>query len=335
MNDRGLRIAGGAVMFSGIQPSGELHIGNYVGALRNWVRRLDRYWGFFSIVDYHAVTEPYDPDELAPCVVDVAKAYLACGLTPDRCDIFIQSQVPEHTELAWVLNTVCSVGALERMTQYKDWVQRERSVNAGLLEYPVLMAADILLFKAVAVPVGDDQAQHLELTREIARRFNNRYGPTFPEPETRLPEAGARILGLDGAAKMSKSLGNTIPLTAGPEATWKLLAPAVTDPARVRRTDPGNPDICNIFTIHKSFTPEDQRAELDRGCRTAGIGCLDCKRVLARHIEEEIGPIRERILSCSDGEAWDALNDGARRAREVAQETMAEVRDRLGMRYPR
>jgi tryptophanyl-tRNA synthetase len=324
------------VLFSGIQPSGIVHIGNYCGAIRNWVRLMNDYDSIFCIVDYHALTQPYDRDLLAQRTFEAALVNIAAGLDPARCRIFVQGHVPEHTELAWILNTVTPMGDLSRMTQFKEKSQRAESesyINTGLFTYPVLQAADILLYKAVAVPVGEDQIQHIELTREIARKFNARFGEVFPEPQQLVPKEGARILGLDGKTKMSKSLNNYIGLLEDSKSVWQKLAPAVTDPARVRRTDPGNPDICNIFTLHKSFSPAVDQEWAAVGCRTAGIGCIDCKKTLHKNMMSELDPIRERAadLEAHPDAVRAALSDGARACRELADHTMEEVRAAIGV----
>lgn len=324
-------------LFSGIQPSGEIHIGNYCGAIRNWIQLIDRYDSIFCIVDYHAMTQPYDRDLLAQRTFDAALVNIAAGLDPARCRIFVQSHVPEHTELAWILNTVTPMGDLSRMTQFKEKSQRagsESYINAGLYTYPVLQAADILLYKAVAVPVGEDQIQHIELTREVARKFNARYGDVFPEPAQIVPKEGARILGLDGKAKMSKSLNNTIGLLEEPESIWAKLAPAATDPARKRRTDPGTPEICNVFTMHTCFSPEEDIATVATGCRTAGIGCIDCKKILHRNMMATLDPIRARAKDLwAHPETVDkALSDGASECSTIAHRTMEEVRSIVGLR---
>jgi tryptophanyl-tRNA synthetase len=319
-------------VFSGIQPSGELHIGNYLGAVQNWVRMQDEHECFICIVDYHAITVPYDPAEMPARVFDMALTLIAAGIDPERTTLFVQSDVPEHTELAWIFNTVTPLGDLERMTQFKEKASRQESVLAGLLNYPVLQAADILLYHATLVPVGEDQVQHIELTREIARKWNARFGPYFPEPQAVVGPA-RRILGLDGQAKMSKSLGNTIGLLEPPESVWEKLRVAVTDPARVTRHHPGNPDVCNVYTLHRYFsTPEDQ-AWAAQGCRTAGIGCLDCKRRLAERMADALAPIRARAaeLRREPDLVREALARGAERARAIARETMAEVKRRMGL----
>ena len=322
-------------IFSGIQPSGELHIGNYLGAIRSWIDLLDEYDSIFCIVDYHAVTVPYDVKELPRRTLEAAMVYIASGLDPDKCTIFVQSDVPEHTELQWLLGTVTPIGDLTRMTQYKDKSKQlgsGQSICSGLLCYPVLQAADILLYKAEAVPVGEDQAQHLELTREIARNFNRRFGPVFPEPRTLLSEA-KRILGVDGERKMSKSLGNHLGLTEEPEVLWEKLRTAKTDPARIRRTDKGDPEKCNIFSYHMFFTPEEERAECAEGCRTAGIGCVDCKKVLFKHLMEVLDPIRRRFSELKNEKDYvnDVLDAGRDKCRELARRTMTEVREAMGI----
>jgi len=320
-------------VFSGIQPSGELHLGNYLGAVKNWVRMQEEYECFFSIVDYHAITQDYEIQELAPRTLDMAIGLLAAGIDPERAVVFVQSHVSEHTELAWVFTSVTPIGELERMTQFKDKSQRQESVLAGLLNYPVLQAADVLLYKADVVPVGEDQVQHIELMREIARKWNGRYGEGFfPEPQAAITGA-RRIIGLDGQTKMSKSLGNTIGVLDDRDMIWERLRPAVTDPARVKRTDPGNPEVCNIYSLHRHFSPDATVAEVEIKCRSAGWGCLDCKRVLAGNVADVFEPIRERAsdLQADRDRVIGILEDGASRARQVAWETMEEVRDRMGL----
>ncbi len=244
-------------VFSGIQPSGVVHIGNYVGAIRNWVSMLDEYDCTFCIVDLHAMTVPYEPHEMRARVFDTFAINVAAGLDPDRCQLFVQSHVPEVAELCWVLMTCAAMGDLSRMTQFKDKSDSLGiSINAGLFTYPVLMTADILLYRAGVVPVGDDQTQHLEFVREVTRRFNSTFGETFAEPSALLSRV-PRLMGLAGKAKMSKSLDNYISLLETPEDIWEKLRTAATDPARKRRTDPGTPEICNIFTMHKAFSPPD------------------------------------------------------------------------------
>ncbi len=319
-------------VFSGIQPSGELHLGNYLGAVQNWVKLQSQHDCLFCVVDLHAITQPYDSANLSSLTLDMAVSLYAAGLDPEKCIVFVQAHVPEHNELNWLLTTVAPLGELERQTQFKDKAQRQESVPAGLLMYPVLQAADVLLYKASLVPVGEDQVQHLELMREIARRWNGRFGEGyFPEPQPLLTNT-KRVLGLDGKAKMSKSLGNTIGIFESPEAIWEKLRPAATDPARVTRKDPGTPEICNIFTLHHGFSPPDTVAEVAEKCRTAGWGCIDCKRRLADNMIATLAPMRERAgaLKRDPGGVMERLRAGAARARRLAQQTIAEVREKMG-----
>ncbi|MEO8909487.1 MAG: tryptophan--tRNA ligase [Gemmatimonadaceae bacterium] len=332
-------------IFSGIQPSGSLHIGNYLGAVKNWVDLQHKYESIFCIVDYHAITLPYEPADLRARTADMALSLLAAGLDPAKCTVFVQSRVPEHTELAWIFNTLTPIGELERMTQFKDKASREESVPAGLLNYPVLQAADILLYLADLVPVGEDQVQHLELSREIARKWNARFDAPatsarapgaeapgfFPEPKALLTPA-RRIMGLDGQVKMSKSLGNTIELLEEPSAIWEKLRPAVTDPARVRRTDPGTPEVCNIYHLHKAFSPPPTVEHVAVQCRTAGWGCLDCKKVLLQSMQAELDPIRARAkeLATKPKKIAEVLEAGAEHARSIASKTMREVKKKMG-----
>ncbi len=319
-------------ILSGIQPSGELHIGNYLGAVQNWVRLQTQYDSLFCVVDLHAITQDYDPTSLSSLTLDMAVSLYAAGLDPDKCIVFVQSHVAEHTELNWLLTSVTPLGELERQTQFKDKAQRQESILAGLLAYPVLQAADVLLYKASLVPVGEDQVQHLELMREIARRWNARYGPGyFPEPQPLLTKT-KRVLGLDGKAKMSKSLGNTIGLFESPEAIWEKLRPAATDPARVTRKDPGTPELCNIYTLHQGFSPPATVEEVADKCRNAGWGCIDCKRKLADHMIATLAPMRERAVTLKSDPAgvMARLRAGADKARKLARRTIADVRDRMG-----
>ena len=321
-------------IFSGIQPSGELHIGNWLGAVRNWVNIQRSYESLICIVDLHAITGKYDKDTLTLRTRDMAVGLLAAGIDPEQATLFVQSHVPQHSELQWLLNSVTPLGELERMTQFKDKSQKFESVPAGLLNYPVLMAADILLYRADLVPVGEDQVQHLELTREIARKWNAEFGrgeDFFPEPQPILTDA-KRITGLDGQAKMSKSLGNTIGLLDTPDEIWQKLRPAKTDPARVTRKDPGNPEICNIYHLHRYFSPPETVTLVAENCRGAKWGCLDCKRVLADNMIATLAPIRERALDLQErpDRVDEILAEGAAVARRRASETLREVRDRMG-----
>lgn len=319
-------------IFSGMQPTGEAHLGNYLGALKQWVDLQDEGECIFCIVDYHATTIPYDPATLPDRIFDMAVSFLAAGVDPERSIIFVQSHVPEHTELSWLLNTVTPLGELERMTQFKDKATGMESVPAGLLNYPVLQAADILLYRADSVPVGEDQVQHLELTREIARRWNRLFGEYFPEPQPILGKA-RRIRGLDGEAKMSKSRGNTIGMLESPDDIWAKVRTAVTDPQRVRRSDPGRPEVCNVFSLHGYFASADRLAEIERGCRAAELGCVECKRMLAEELADAFAPMRERAAEyrANPDLVHEILADGAARSRAIAEETMREVRERMGL----
>ena len=333
-------------IFSGIQPSGELHIGNYLGAVKNWAQLQHQFESIFCIVAYHAIVGQYDPESLRQRRRDMAISLLSAGLDPNVCSLFVQSHVPEHTELAWIFNTITPLGELERQTQFKEKSQRQESVVAGLLNYPVLQAADILLYRADLVPVGEDQVQHLELSRVVSRRWNALFGrPTgktnedgsdereeyFPEPKALLTPT-RRIMGLDGQAKMSKSMGNTIGLLESTESIWAKLRPAVTDPKRIRKTDPGTPEVCNIYHLHKAFSAPPTVEHVATQCSTAGWGCIDCKKVLAESMETELVPIRRRAaeLANTPKAIDEALAAGAEHCRAIAQTTMKDVRDRMG-----
>jgi len=327
-------------VFSGIQPTGDLHLGNYLGAVRNWVKLQDQYRCVFCIVDYHALTQDYDTKDMAKRVTDMVIDLLALGVDPDRSLLFLQSMVPEHTELAWVLTNVTGFGDLERMTQFKDKSEHQPDhVNVGLFNYPVLQAADILLYRAELVPVGEDQRQHLELSRRIARSFNDRYGSLFKEPEmlaTSLP----KLLGLDGEKKMSKSLGNHIPLSVfgDDKRLTKILAKAVTDKKRVNREDPGNPDDCpTIAVLHREVSSPEDNAWVRQGCTTAGIGCVDCKARLAANLETHFAPYvaRRKELLANPDRVSEILVAGAAKARTMAQRTMTDVHKKLGLWRPK
>ena len=321
-------------VFSGIQPTGELHLGNYLGAVRNWVRAQEDHECIFCIVDYHAITIPYDSAQMLSRIYDLCCGLLACGIDPARSCLFIQSEVPQHTELAWIFNTVTPMGELGRQTQFKaKSEQHADNINAGLFTYPVLQAADILLYKAVKVPVGEDQEQHLELSREVSRRFNARYGALFPEPHTMFSTT-PRIRGLDGQAKMSKSLGNTITVDEDPEELRRKLAKAFTDPARKRRNDPGHPEICNIFTLHKHFSDEAAVAVIERDCTSGALGCVDCKRALGDRIIAYFAPVREKwaALRADRATVRAALDAGRDRCQVIAAQTIGEVQRAMGLR---
>jgi len=323
------------VVVSGARPTGRQHLGNYHGALKNWVRLQGKHQCFFFVADWHALTTDYARHEpIADNTVEMVLDWLAVGIDPARATVFQQSAVSEHAELALLLGMLTPVPWLERTPTYKE--QREQLTDRdlstfGFLGYPVLQAADILMYKADAVPVGIDQAPHIELTREIARRFNGLYRPVFPEPATLLTET-PKIVGTDGR-KMSKSYGNAIYLTDPPAEVHGKLARMVTDPRRVRRHDPGDPNDCPAYlSFHRLYcTPEELRYQ-EEGCRTAGIGCLECKEITIKHVQAELEPIRARRARLGPDDARAALEAGNARARAVAAATMAEVRAAMGLR---
>lgn len=323
-------------VFSGIQPSGELHLGNYLGAVRNWVKLQEQYRCIFCVVDYHALSQDYEPKEMSRRVSDMVVDLLALGIDPDRSLLFLQSMVPEHTELCWVFNNVTGFGDLERMTQFKDKSEHQpENINVGIFDYPVLQAADILLYKAELVPVGQDQVQHIELARRIARSFNHRWGKVFPECEALLTSL-PKLLGLDGKTKMSKSLGNHIPLSVfgNDKGLRKLLAKAVTDEKRVNREDPGNPDDCpTIGVMHREISSAEDNAWVRQGCTTAGIGCVDCKGKLADNLNVHFASYVEKRaqLVANPARITEVLEQGAAKAREIAQRTMRDVHKKLGL----
>jgi tryptophanyl-tRNA synthetase len=319
-------------IFSGIQPSGVPHIGNDLGAIRNYVKLQWEYEAIYCIVDYHALTSLHDADRLRRQTQEMAASLLALGLDPERCTLFVQSHRPEVTELAWLLTTVTPVSWLERTPTYKEKKQNQPDdINHGLLTYPVLQAADIVIYKASLVPVGKDQAAHLELSREIVRAFNSRYGETFPEPHAVHTEAPI-VLGTDGVRKMSKSLGNTIDIFAAEDVIRKQVMSMVTDTKRILRTDPGRPEVCNVCQLHRSFG--DDYEDIWDGERTARTGCVDTKRLLADRIIEHYAEARERYaeLMADPARIDRILTDGAERIRPIAQATMDEVRQKMGLR---
>jgi tryptophanyl-tRNA synthetase len=307
-----------------------MHIGHLMGALENWVKLQETHECFFAICDWHALTSDYqDTSNLRDYVTEMATDWLSAGLDPEKCTLFVQSHVPEHAELHLLLSMIVPVSWLERVPTYKEQQQQIANrdlANYGFLGYPVLQAADILVYRAELVPVGEDQLAHLELCREIARRFNALYGPVFPEPQamtTRTP----RLPGTDGR-KMSKSYGNAINLSDGSEDVRRKILTMVTDPARKTRRDPGNPDVCPVYDLHKAFSSPDTVGLVNVECRRAGIGCIDCKNHLLRHLEPLLGPLHERRARLLEnrGRVRDILAEGARRARVEARRTMEEVR---------
>lgn len=323
MNNRKQRI------LSGMRPTGKLHIGHLVGALENWVSLQNEYDNFHLIADYHALTTNLDTNDLYQNSIDMVIDWLAAGINPVKSPIFRQSQIKEHTELHLIFSMLITTSRLERNPTLKEQV-RDLNMDTmvyGHLGYPVLQAADILLYKGDVVPVGEDQVPHIEITREIARRFNNQWGNVFPEPEPKLTKF-ARLAGLDGNQKMSKSLGNTILLSDSPEEIQKKMRTAVTDPLKVRRNDPGRPDICVVFSYHQKFNVPEV-PEIRKGCESGALGCVDCKKNCASKIADFLAPIREaRVRYENDlNSVKDILADGEKRAHSEAQKTMQQVRE--------
>ena len=322
-------------VLSGMRSTGRLHLGNYVGALQNWVRMQDEYECFFMVADWHALTTDYaDTSKIKENSIEVVLDWLAAGIDPEKSVVFIQSHVPAHAELHLLFSMITPLGWLERVPTYKeqrDNIKDKDLGTYGFLGYPVLQAADILVYKGDAVPVGEDQVAHVELTREIARRFNSFYGNVFPEPQALLTPA-AKLPGTDGR-KMSKSYGNTIMLTDPEPVVRQKLKTMVTDPARVRRSDPGNPDVCPVGDLHKIFSSKETLAKVYEGCRSASIGCIECKGWAADALVQLLNPMQERRRKFEENPrlAWDILEAGTERARKTAGETMKDVRAAMGM----
>jgi tryptophanyl-tRNA synthetase len=322
-------------VFAGIRCTGRQHIGNYLGAIQNFVALQDEYDCIYSAVDVHTITTPWQPEELRENVWETVLDLLAAGIEPERTILYVQSHVPEVLELAMLLGMITPLGWLTRVTTFKDKVRlHPENVNYGLVGYPVLMTADIILYKADTVPVGEDQQPHLELAREIARRFNRLFGETFPEPYAKLTEAPV-VLGLDGVNKMSKSLDNQIDLAATPEETVRRVMTAVTDPQRTHRHIPGRPWVCNVYSLHQHFNP-DQVEVVYEECITAKRGCVECKQQLADGINRLLAPFRERRQELADRPSYveEVLADGAARARMIASVTLAEAREKMGLPAP-
>jgi tryptophanyl-tRNA synthetase len=354
---------------SGMRPTGKLHLGNYVGALANWIRLQDTYDSYHFVADWHMLTTDYaEVGNLQENIREMVTDWLAAGLDPNKSTFFIQSRIPEHAELHLLFSMITPLGWLERVPTYKEQIAnlKGRDLHTyGFLGYPVLQAADILIYKADDVPVGEDQVSHVEVTREIARRFNLAYGrpqgdtikldaksfaeaslegkaefvqrglvvvaPVFPEPRAVLTPT-PRLPGTDGR-KMSKSYGNAIYLSDPPDTVWSKVSTMMTDPARKRRWDKGNPDICPVFDFHKIYSPQETIDRVNRECRTAEIGCVDCKKLMVEHLNRFLDPIRERRrkLEQCPGQVWDILENGTQKARKTAQATMAEVRAAMNL----
>lgn len=321
------------LLFSGIRPTGGIHIGNYLGAISNWVNLQDKYESYFSIVDYHAITTPYDVKELKGLIREMFISILACGVDLNKSTLFIQSKVSEHTELTWILSCMTNYNWLTGMIQFKEKSsQNPEHINTGLLSYPVLQTADIALYHAKYVPVGEDQLQHIELARDIIRKFNHLYGDTLIEPNPIITES-KRIMGLDAVNKMSKSLNNYIGITDSSEEIFAKLRPAVTDTARMRKSDPGDPEKCNVYmSFHKNFSPKEDLLEVEEGCRGAKIGCIDCKKILHKNMTAKLSPIKEKYEELSkDNYINDLIEVGNKKAKEKAQSVLKEVKEKIGL----
>ncbi|MGP8161166.1 MAG: tryptophan--tRNA ligase [Candidatus Dormibacteria bacterium] len=319
-------------VLSGMQPTGRMHLGNYLGALRNWVRLQDDHDCVFFVADYHALTTVTDTASIQPAIEEMMLDWLAAGIDPERSTVFVQSDLPEVAELHLLLSMTTPLSWLERVPSYKEKVEQfPENINYGLLGYPVLQAADILLPRADRVPVGEDQAPHIELTREIARRFNYRFGQVFPEPQGLFTEI-PRVMGTDGVSKMSKSRENTIGMLDSPEEIRRAVTGMVTDVERPRRADPGHPERCNVCGLHRFFSP-DRWEDIWQGEREARTGCVEVKRWLADAIADHFAPMRERRaeLAATPGLVSEVLADGARRARVLARETIAMAREACGL----
>lgn len=321
-------------VFSGARPTGRQHLGNYLGAIKNYVALQDDYDCVYCIVDLHALTTLEDTAYLKEWTYEMVLDWLAAGMDPERGTIvFIQSHVPQVTELHTILSMVTPLGKLTRLPTFKEKVrQQPDNVNYGLVGYPVLMCADITLYKANAVPVGVDQASHLEFTREIVRTFNHHFGPVLVEPQAVYTDT-PRVMGIDGANKMSKSLDNHIEIASSPEEIYARVRMMVTDPQRQRRTDPGRPEVCNVFSLHQIFTPQETVQQIDSDCRTAGIGCVDCKKMLAENLADYFAPLRERRARLAENpdEVWEVLHRGAEKADAIASQVIDEVKRAVGL----
>jgi tryptophanyl-tRNA synthetase len=317
-------------VFSGARPTGRQHLGNYLGAIKNYVALQNDYDCVYCIVDLHALTTVEDTVNLRQNTFEMALDWLAAGIRPEETIMFVQSQVPQVTELHLLLSMVTQLGKLTDLPTFKEKVrQQPDNVNYGLVGYPVLMTADIVLYKSDIVPVGVDQAPHLEFAREIVRSFNHRFNTkALIEPQMKNTEV-PKVLGIDGKEKMGKSLNNHIELAATPEETEKRVMQMVTDPARLRRNDPGNPDICNVFSMHKIFSSAEEVDMINRDCRTAALGCVDCKKLFAKNLNKSLEPFRAKRaeIASKPEQVWDILHDGAKRARAIAEQTMKEVRE--------
>lgn len=321
-------------VFSGARPTGRQHLGNYLGAIKNYVGLQENFDCIYCIVDLHALTTVETTRDLQQNIYEMALDWLAAGIRPDESIIFVQSQVPEVTELHLFLSMVTPLGKLTDLPTFKEKIrQQPQNVNYGLVGYPVLMSADILLYKADTVPVGVDQQPHIEFAREVVRSFNFRYETNvLIEPQMKATEV-PKVIGIDGQQKMSKSLDNHIELAATPKQTQERVMQMVTDPQRIRRTDPGDPDVCNVYSLHKIFSAQEEVQMVNVECRRAGIGCVQCKKLLAANLNAHLEPFRERRAALAEkpDQIWETLHDGRQRARTIAKETIAQVKDAIGL----
>jgi len=320
-------------VLSGMQPSGKPHLGNYLGAMKPHIELQEKQECFYFLANYHALTTVREKNMMETMTQDLAIDYLALGLNPEKTVFFRQSDVPEVTELTWILSTITSFGLLERAHAWKDALAKgKKNPTVGLFSYPILMAADILAYDSNLVPVGRDQKQHIEMTRDIANTFNHTFGETFVIPEDLIKKEVETILGTDGIHKMSKSYGNTVEIFAPEEDLKKQLMSMVTDPSRVKRDDPGNPDVCNVFTLQKIFNPK-KVTDIEKGCKDASWGCVDCKKALLEAVMDELKPAREKRIELEQNLDYinEVLEKGAVKAREVAAKTLDRVRTQVGL----
>ena len=313
---------------SGMRPTGKLHLGHYIGVLENWKKLQDEYEAFFFVADWHALTTKFDEDiDLKANSIELVKEWIACGIDPKKANLYIQSEVKEHAELYLILNMITPVSWLERNPTYKDAMLQEeykKKNNAGFLTYPVLQTADIILYDANVVPIGEDQKPHIELAREIVRHFHHLYKTEiFTEPKELLTK-NPRLPGLDGR-KMSKSFGNAIYLDDTPEEIWAKVRKAKTDPARIKKTDPGHPEVCIVFDYHKAFSPASEVEEIKEACEAGTIGCVECKKRCAANIDKILAPIREKKASLNENEILDIISEGNKKAKKIAKEKMQKV----------
>lgn len=334
-----MKISDKKTVLSGIRATGKLHLGNYLGAMRYFVKlsQDESKKCFFFIANLHTLTTKIDPDDIKRDLKEIVLDFISVGINPEKSIIFAQSSVPETCELNWLLGCLASVAELERMPHFKEKKDKKIAlgeiINAGLLTYPVLMAADILGPRANLVPVGEDQHPHVELARNLARRFNTIYGNTFPIPELLESEA-IRVPGLDGTGKMGKSDQNTIDLSDSPDTIKNKLAKAVTDPARIRRKDPGNPLNCNIYALHKLISAGEELKEVHSGCLSAGIGCIECKNIISKNIIDILAPIQQKkyeLFIKGSHYALEVLHEGGKRAQKIITATVEEVKDKMGV----